>query len=99
MSLRNTWTESQLRDAIAPALAGDGAEARVRFDKISDAESFRFALYNLRRRKGVAQGYSFILESFVDFEAAADEPQTRFEIVIRRTPVFKLERIVEPVSS
>jgi hypothetical protein len=61
----------------------NGAEALIKFDNISEAESFRFACYSLRRRKKIGIGLSFILE----------QHESKPCILIKRTPTFEIKRV------
>ena len=82
LPLRTVWNEDKIRDLIAGA--SETGETRVLFDRLDDAEKFRFACYKLRSRKGIGRGYSFVI--------SAAEDGIRFEVQILRTPTFEMVR-------
>ena len=79
MSLRSRWSEDQIKSLLTNALAG--GEDLVYFETLDDAEKFRFACYNLRQRKQVGLGLSFILNK---------DP---ISILIKLAPTYKLVEI------
>ena len=76
MALRYRWSQEELEEALAPAIAT--GEHTIGFDNISDATRFRMACYGLRRRKGIGADLSFILD------------EASLEVKIKKTLRIKL---------
>lgn len=77
--LRNSWTKEKLAEIFSEVLRN--SETRVRLKTLSEAERFRFACYNFRRRSGIGAELSFILDP------------ASCEVTIKRTPIAELEVI------
>jgi hypothetical protein len=92
MSLKHKWSAKQIKSVITPAL--NGSEAKLEFDHKSQAESFRFACYDLRKRKRFSKdpndlelseklyGLSFILLL----------NESKPCILIKKTPMFEFKQ-------
>lgn len=95
MSLRNTLPKDEIAALIAEA--EQNGSAVLRFNNLADAKSFQWACYNLRRRRGIGKGLSFILDQIRTEEETDDgetitKTITVFEVQILRTPTFTVTR-------